>query len=583
MISTKEMLEYKTKLPQLNKIYRNKNVEISLEDEYNQLIDDRNLYREIYMRIESNSQSNTVFGNSNQLPINVFRIIEDVVYNYSDEIQQLRRKPVLDPIKTISKVAELCRILPYVYYNSIQEKNNMPIPAYTQTATTLACILIRSYLCTSNLLKKGITDELLDIIITKIRTTYKKALIGYGSAVGIIAAQCVSEPMTQYVLDSKHRSGGGGGSKTSTIDRIKEILGAKDTDKMKNPSMTIMVSDQYENTKIKVQEIANHIEMMDLLRFISATRIFFEDYGNPIHSKYTHETKMIKDFEKYNTGMSIPNDITKWCIRFNINKEEMILNSMKLETMITVLRIKYPSIFFVYTPENADDIIIRCYIQNTITKHGATKINEEFIIELMNEMRKTVIRGVRGIKSTDVINLVKSYVDDEGAISTKITYGIATNGSNLEDIMDNEYIDRYRSQTDSILEFESMFGIEAARHKIINELRKEMSDVSKEHCTIYADEMTYSGHVTSIHRTGLQKREMNNVTLRLSFQSPIQVIENAATDGLIDKISGISGPLIMGSSPNIGTTYNKLIINEQFVDEYHKTKGKKINDQIDDL
>ena len=115
------------------------------------------------------------------------------------------------------------------------------------------------------------------------------------------------------------------------------------------------------------------------------------------------------------------------------------------------------------------------------------------------------------------------------------------------------------------------------------ELRKEMSDVSKEHCTIYADEMTYSGHVTSIHRTGLQKREMNNVTLRLSFQSPIQVIENAATDGLIDKISGISGPLIMGSSPNIGTTYNKLIINEQFVDEYHKTKGKKINNQIDDL
>jgi DNA-directed RNA polymerase II subunit RPB1 len=583
MISTKEMLEYKTKLTQLNKIYRNKNVELSLEKEYKQLIDDRNLYREIYMRIESNSQSNTVFCNSNQLPINVFRIIEDVVYNYNDEIQQLQHIPILDPIKTINKVAELCRVLPYVYYNSIQENNNMHIPDYIQAATTLACIIIRSYLCTSNLLKKNITDELLDIIITKIRMTYKKALIGYGSAVGIIAAQCVSEPMTQYVLDSKHRTGGGGGSKTNTIDRIKEILGAKDTEKMKNPSMTIMVDKQYENIKLKVQEIANHIEMMDLMRFISATRIFFEDYGNPIHSKYTHESKMIKNFEKYNVGIDIPNDITKWCIRFNINKEEMILNSMKLETIITVLRIKYPSIFFVYTPENVDEIIIRCYIQNTISKHGASKIDEEFVINLMNEIQKTVIRGVHGIKSTNVINLVKSYIDDEGAISTKITYGIATNGTNLEDIMDNEYIDKYRSQTDSILEFESMFGIEAARHKIINELRKEMSDVSKEHCTIYADEMTYSGHVTSIHRTGLQKREMNNVTLRLSFQSPIQVIENAATDGLIDKISGISGPLIMGSSPNIGTTYNKIIVNEQFVDEYHKTKGKKINNQIDDL
>ena len=63
------------------------------------------------------------------------------------------------------------------------------------------------------MLKKSINDVLLDIIIKKIKITFKKSLINYGTAVGIIAAQCVSEPMTQYVLDSKHRSGGGGGTK----------------------------------------------------------------------------------------------------------------------------------------------------------------------------------------------------------------------------------------------------------------------------------------------------------------------------------------------------------------------------------
>jgi DNA-directed RNA polymerase beta' subunit len=150
----------------------------------------------------------------------------------------------------------------------------------------------------------------------------------------------------------------------------------------------------------------------------------------------------------------------------------------------------------------------------------------------------------------------------------------------MEEILDNPYLDIYRCQTDSIIEFEMMFGIEAARHKIINELRKEMSDISKEHCSIYADEMTYSGHITSIHRTGLQKREMNNVTLRLSFQSPIQVIENAATDGLIDKIGGISGPLILGTSPNIGTTYNKIIVNENFINNYNTNMSKDIDDEL---
>lgn len=580
MISDAEMETYHSKLSDFDSIYKNKTVQAAIDEEFKQLLEDRALYREIFFRVENNSPGRLLLDNAHQMPVNVFRIIEDVVYNYTDTIKQLpKNKRMLDPIKTINKVSELCRVIPYVYYNETQEKNNMPLPEYIKRATTLVCILIRSYLCTSNLVKKNITDDLLDIIITKIRITFKKSLINYGCAVGIIAAQCISEPMTQYVLDSKHRTGGGGGSKTNTIVRIKEILGAKDTDKMKNTSMVLTVLPQYEDTKIKVQEIANHIEMMDFNRFIDSTRIFFEEYGNPIHSKFKHETKLIKEFEKYNVGINIPTDLTKWCIRFELNKEEMLLNSMKLETIITELRSKFPSVFFVYTPENATDIIIRCYVRNSIAKNSAN-IDEEFIVNTMNNIKFTVIRGVKGINSTDVINIVRSITNSDGSITTKITYGITTIGSNMEEILDNPYLDIYRCQTDSIIEFEMMFGIEAARHKIINELRKEMSDISKEHCSIYADEMTYSGHITSIHRTGLQKREMNNVTLRLSFQSPIQVIENAATDGLIDKIGGISGPLILGTSPNIGTTYNKIIVNENFINNYNTNMSKDIDDEL---
>ena len=582
MISDIELeTDYKTKLADVDAIYRNKTVEAALNSEFEQLLEDRELYRSIFFKVEDDNPGSVLFDNAHQMPVNVFRIIEDVVYNYTDTVKQLpKSQRLLDPILTIKKVAELCRVIPYVYYNEIQETNNTSIPEYIRQATTLVCILIRSYLCTSNLIKKNITNDLLDIIIKKIRITFKKALINYGCAVGIIAAQCVSEPMTQYVLDSKHRAGGGGGSKTNAIVRIKEILGAKETDKMKNPSMLLIVKPEYEDIKIKVQEIANHIEMMDFNRFVSATRLFFEAYGSPTHSKYVGEVKMIKAYEKYNAGIEIPNDLTKWCIRFNINKEEMILNSMKLETIITELRKKFPSVFFVYTPENVEDIIIRCYIRNTISKHGASAINETFAIGVMHDLRNTVIRGVKDIKSTEVINIVRSFKNDDGSISTKITYGISTVGSNMEEILNNKYLDRYKCQTDSILEMEKIFGVEAARNKIISEMRKTMSDISKEHCTVYADEMTYSGHVTSIQRTGLQKREMNNVTLRLSFQSPIQVIENAATDGLIDKITGISGPLILGTSPNIGTTYNKLIVNENFINEYNKNLSKNIEDEL---
>lgn len=571
MISDAEMEnQYKTKITDLNKIYNNKIVIKALDDEYNQLLIDRQLFRSIFLQVESNNTGSFIFNNTNQLPINIFRIIEDTVYNYKDEINELPKDAkLIDPINSINKVTELCQNFPYVYFNEMQEQNKMKLPEYIVTATTLVCISARSYLCTANLIKKQINDKLLDIIITKIRIVYKNALINYGTAVGIIAAQCVSEPMTQYMLDTKHRSGAGLGSRTNTIVRLKEILGAKNTEILKNSSMILNVNPEYELNKAKVQEISNHIEVMELSRFINTTHIFFEEYGNPIHSHFKHEKKMIADFEKYNVGMDIPNDITRWCIRFQLNKEEMIINSIKLDTIVLELQNQYNFMYLVYTPENSDIIILRCYIRNIIIKN-ITNVNEIYIINLMKTIKKTILRGVSGISTAKVINIVKSCIEPDGSIKTKITYGISTLGTNLEKILENPYLDKYKCQSDSIIEFESIFGIDAARQKIISELRVAMSDISIEHCSIFADEMTYSGHVTSIHKTGLQKREMNNVSLRVSFQSPIQVLENAAVDGLIDKISGISGPLIIGATPNIGTAYNKIIVCEKFLIDHHK-------------
>jgi DNA-directed RNA polymerase II subunit RPB1 len=567
LISDKKMEnEYHTKLTDVNKIYRNNNVKKYLDDEYNIIKQDRELYRHIFMKLESHNPGNSLFDNIHQLPINLFRIIENCAYDYNDIMEELpQSKKILDPIKTINKVKSLCNTIPYLYFNKIQEMNNMEIPEYIKTSTLLVCIFIRSYLCISNLLRKKINDILVDIIIKKIIIIFKQSLIDYGTSIGVLAAQCVSEPMTQYVLDSKHRTGGGGGSKTGAIDRVKEILGAKETEKMKNPTMLIIPLEEFEENKNKVQEIANYIEMMQFGRFTNDTRIFYESFGEPVHSKYLHEKKMIQDFKKYNLGIEIPSNLTKWCIRYSLNKEELIINSMKLETIITILRKLFPDIFFIYTPENSDELIIRGYIKNTISKN---MIDTEMVIEISNQINNSVIRGIKDILSTEITKLIKSYITLDGEIDTKIVYAIVTTGSNLEDILSNGYIDIYKTQTDSIIEFEDMYGIEAARNKLIIELRKAMESVSREHCSIYADEMTYSGHITSIHRTGLQKREMSNITLRLSFQSPIQVVENAAIDGLINNINGISGPLILGTSPNIGTSYNKVLINENFIDSF---------------
>jgi DNA-directed RNA polymerase beta' subunit len=291
---------------------------------------------------------------------------------------------------------------------------------------------------------------------------------------------------------------------------------------------------------------------------------------------------MAKTFEKNNAGINVPSNISKWCIRYEINKEELIINSMKLDTIITKLRMKFPELFIVYTPENADRVIIRAYITQGMLKIPATGFTESLVRDLSKKIAKTVIRGVKRITYTEVITVAKSEIQTDGSISSTKVYGIYTSGTNMEDVLENPYVDKYRTQTNSIAEFEEMYGIEAAMHKIITEIRKTMSsdNVIREHSGIYASEMTYTGTVSSIQKTGLQAREPSNVTLRLSFQSPIQVVEHAALNNLTDTISGISGPLINGQSPNVGSLYNGVSLDENFIQNYLKNLGRRIEDEL---
>jgi DNA-directed RNA polymerase beta' subunit len=580
MISNEEFEEkYHTKVDKLHKKFQNNNMQSILDKEFEQLNLDRDNFRRIHMKLEDHNPKEFVFTNQKQMPVNVFRIIEDVVYNNIDLVEELDdSEKILDPEYCINSVKELCDNLAYSFLNEMQRKQGRKLPKYLVTCTLMLQILIRSYLCTSYLIKKKVINCLLYQIIQRINLVFKKSLIDPGTSVGIIAAQCISEPMTQYVLDSKHRTGGQGGTKTNAIVRIQEILGAKDTETMKNPHMTIMVDSNYETDRVKVQEIANYIEMIHFGRFIQDTRIFFEKYKVIKHPNFKHEINDIIEFEKENYGIKVPGDLAHWCIRYGINREEMILKSMKLETIVLAIRKAHPEVFVMYTSENSEVVYIRCYIRNSMVRVTSDYYNL-VVWNLMQNIKQVIVRGVKDIIATNVIDVMKNVLKPDGSYELKKIYGILATGSNITDVLSNPYIDPYRTQSDSIEEVERVFGIVAARNKVINEMIIALEGLNRIHCTIFADEMCYSGMVTNIQKTGLQKRENANITLRVSFQTAIQVLQDAAIHGLVDRISGISGPLVLGTNPNIGSTYNSIVVDEEFI----KNNSKQLETITDDL
>lgn len=533
---------------------------------------DRDEYRRAFLKVE-HMNVKELMGDERRMPVDVMRTITDIL---RDNQESLKTPDAKTLAQMVASVKALTEGIPYVLINEIQERLKTPVPEYISAACQLLCMLIRSHLHPNALVELQMTPEVLKVIMDKIRLRYSQALIEPGTAAGIIAAQSFSEPLTQYMLDAHHRSASGGTSK-SGMTSAKEVLGAKAVEKLSAPSMLIPVLAEYETSKAKVQEIANNIEVMRLKQFVALWQIFFEKFGEPIHTKYAAETSMITEFTKLNPLLTPPGDLVKWCLRIVLNKTTLILKNMALELIITKLRELYPDTFIVYTPENASQIIIRIYLRNNMFK-GQIGTND--VKAIKDNILDTIIRGVDGITNTSVVKMIRNKINADGSIGRADNiWGISTNGTNMRGIMGNKFVDKYRVITDAIQETYRVFGIEAARQKVVSGLRELVDSCNHRHYLTYANEMTYTGKVTSIESSGLKTREASNVLLRIGFSSPLATMEEAAVNSMEDTVTGITAPLLLGSVPRHGTLYNSFHTDAEFV----KANVKRPDDVLDAL
>jgi len=549
---------------------KSKNLKKILDAEFEQLLIDRKTYREAFMKLELQTDKNIVSA-KRKMPLNIQRIIDNFknMEEFKKKLKSNKKDNYeLDPFDAIENLNTFCKNLGYIYFNKQTEERQMELPFHIIVATELLNILIRSYLCTKNLIRNKITNKMLKKILFKMKDTLSRSLIEYGMSIGIWAAQHISEPLTQMVLDSKHRAGTAVGTKTSGLERQKDLQSVRKTLKLRNPTMTLMCK-KYQHDKTKMQKIANHIELLVFHRFLLRRQIFYEEYGNPIHPRFIHEAKLIASFNKHNPLLPVPDDLSGFVIRYELNRMEMILKNVKLETILFRLRL-INALYVVHTDESADPVIIRCYIR-------ASKKMPMFdnILNLANTINGINIRGTPSIRSAGVIGKPQTIIAEDGALIKKEIYVIATSGTNFDKILENPYIDKNTIQSDSIWETYETLGIEACRTKLLYESKENMLSVKgvdyRHHC-LFADEMCQLGLPLPIEKFGLTSRESNNVLLQLSNSHPKLIVESAAINTTIDNITGISAKLCIGSAPNVGSTYGTIVVNDMFLKEHQKTK-----------
>lgn len=184
-----------------------------------------------------------------------------------------------------------------------------------------------------------------------------------------------------------------------------------------------------------------------------------------------------------------------------------------------------------------------------IVKGKAKEENLNALYRLKEKVKDVYISGIKGI--TQVLPVKR---DDE--------FIIMTAGSNLKEVAKLDFVDMEHTMTNDIFEIEKMYGIEAARHAIINEIlkvtRPQGIEIDIRHIMLVADTMCMSGKVLGINRYGIVK-EKPSVLARASFETPIKNIINAGLTGEVDYLNSVIENVMINQPIPTGTGLPQLV------------------------
>jgi DNA-directed RNA polymerase II subunit RPB1 len=535
---------------------------------------DRDWFREVFGRVEA-SNFGLGFSTEMLMPVNVRRVIEGV-FIAAGAGAAAPPFTAAGLEERIARVRDLCERVPYALLNEVAERRRVPIPpAYTAAATMLT-ILIRAELNPRVLAR--LSNEQLSFCIETIRQRYALSLVDYGTAVGLLAAQSISEPLTQYMLDSHHRSVAGGTNKSGLV-RVSEIYGACTVAQEQSSAMILPLRDG--TSFAAAVEIANSIEFITPRSFTARYDTLLEPYGALVYPPFAGDAAWIAEFERSHPLVRPPNDLTNWCFRFSLDKSALVLKAVELELVVRRLRARHPGVFVVHSAEAVPEVVIRIWPRAAQFRGGGSASDDDLARALLDDILDTPIRGIRGIIRAAAEKIGRWRVGAGGSFTREEVLAIATTGTNLYHALLHSAVDTRAAISTSIGDTIELLGLEAGRAKIISETRAFMEDNTPNlrHLFLYADEMCRTGRVTSVERGGLSAREHNNVFLRMAYGSPIQVVTDAALTSAQCRVYGIVAPQMLGGIPQIGTLYNGLILDEEFI----RGNTKSVDRVLDDL
>jgi len=423
-------------------------------------------------------------------------------------------------------------------------------------------MVIRHYFSPKKLiLKYNYTVEAFQYLVSSFKMKYQEAVVNPSEMVGVVAAQSIGEPSTQLTLNTFHLSGVASASKAVRgVPRIKELLSVSKN--MKAPSCTIHLKDDITSYS-GAEMVKNTIETTHLKDICSKSAIYFEN--SPDKSDILIDDMLIKSYKVYD---DIDDDDfsldSPWVLRFEIIKSKMLDRGLTTIDIYIALKKMYDdAISCMYCDDNSDSIVYRVSLTDSKTDDVISNLKA---LEY-NMMEKIIIKGIQKIHKVSISQKKTKVLNDDVTFKTFIDsekYVLETDGTNLRHVLINPYVDSTKTISNDVIEILQIFGIEAARQCLYNEIDdilNSTTSVNHRHISLLTDTMTSKGYLLSIDRHGINRSDIGPLA-KCSFEETSDILIKAGIFGELDRIHGVSANIMLGQIAQSGTGDSQIIMDE---------------------
>ena len=313
-------------------------------------------------------------------------------------------------------------------------------------------------------------------------------------------------------LKTFHFAGVASMNVTLGVPRIKEIMNAADN--ITTPIIEITLED--ENNLQLAKMVKNQISCVHLVDILK--------YAEEVHNSQSAYLRLVLDRE-----------LMERCF---VNTSAYAIKNALLKAKLK-LRTQHVSV------ENPFELKIQATSQNL----------KESFFELKNLLKRVQKVPVYGVPSIN-----RAFINE-----TNGKIKIYAEGTGLKKVFAIPHINFAKTTTNHVKEIFYTLGVEAARTKIISQIKYTIGiygiKVDCRHIALMADVMCFTGMLIGLNRYGIVKMK-NSPLMLASFEKTGEVLFDSAFFGASDGLKGVTEQILFGTPVNLGTGKFELVYGE---------------------